>query len=33
MVENSFLRNSQSGVKRKAFKGISLLHMHRNKME
>ena len=27
MVENSLLKNSQSGVKRKAFKGNSLLHI------
>ena len=27
MVENSPLKNSQSGVKRKAFEGSSLLHI------
>ena len=33
MVANSLLKNDQSGVKRKAFKGSSLLHVHPNKME
>ena len=28
MVENSLLKNSQSGMKRKSFKGSSLVHIH-----
>ena len=33
VVEISVMKNSQSGVKRKASEGSSLLHIHPNKIE